>query len=144
IISGLIILLTMAASVEGSLLLRQSLQRAQPGDYIVTAQGKNYSLLHIYAKDPEKLTIEEISIPSAKVPKHNFSWKNWVMQGASGCTSRVLYTLNSSTGLMQNFFMQKQGRWYEVSPHNNFLPTLLNLQFQYVSPDQRRRTGAGR
>lgn len=130
-----------ASAIEGSLLLRDNLQNAQAGDYIVTAQGKNYCLLHIYDKAPGKLTIEEISIPSSKVPKHHFSWKNWAMEGAAGCTSHVLYSLDPSTGQMQNFFTQKQGRWYEVSPQGNFLSTLLNLQFQFVTPDQRRRVG---
>lgn len=136
-----ILFLAFSMSIDASLLLRDNLSRAQQGDFIVIAQGKNYNLLHIYAKSSNELTIEEISIPSSKIPKKDFSWKMWVQNGAMGCSSRVVYTLDSKTGQIRNFYALKQGRWYEMSPQSNFLPTLLNLQFNYIPPSQRRRIG---
>src|SRR5437762_3227027 len=109
----MILFFTFSLSLEASLLLRDNFSRAQKGDFIVVAQGKNYSLLHIYAKGPTDLTIEEISIPSSKVPKTNFSWKTWVQNGAAGCSSRVIYILDSATGQMRNFYTFRQGRWHE-------------------------------
>lgn len=135
------LLLILINSADCALLLRENLQKAQPGDFIVAAQGKNFSLINILDKQPGKLTIEEISIPAAKIPRRQFSWKNWVMQGSPGCTSHVTYTIDPSTGQMLNFFIQRHGRWYEASPQSNFLSTLLNLQFHLISPDQRRRVG---
>lgn len=129
-------------SAEGNVLfLRNNLRKAQPGDFIVTAQGKNYSLLHIQSKDSNQLTFEEVSIPAAKVPKQNFSWKTWASQGAAGNTSRVLYTVDLTNGQLKNYFSFMRGGWYEMTPQNNFFPTLLNLRFNYIPETQRRRVG---
>lgn len=145
LICSLTFLLLIVTSVaDGAMLLRNNLQRAKPGDYIVTAQGKNYSLLHINAKTPSQLTIEEISIPASKVPKSNFSWKAWACQGANGATSHVVYKLNPANGYIQNFYGLKQGQWYEMTPQSNFLPTLLNLPFNLIPIEQRRHVGGGR
>lgn len=135
------LIFTFSLSLEANLLLRDNFTRAQKGDFIVVAQGKNYSLLHIYAKGSNELTIEEISIPSSKVPKNDFTWKGWVQNGAMGCSSRVIYVIDPTTGLLRNFYTLRQGRWYEMMPQSSFLPTLLNLQFSYVPPTQRRRIG---
>lgn len=137
----MVLFFAFSMSLEASLLLRDNFGRAQKGDFIVVAQGKNYSLLHIYAKGPNELTIEEISIPSSKVPKKDFSWKSWVQNGAMGCSSRVIYMIDPATGQIKNFYTLRHGRWHEMSPQSNFLPTLLNLQFNYVPPSQRRRVG---
>lgn len=139
---GLIFLIfAFALPSEASLLLRENFGRAQKGDFIVVAQGKNYSLLHIYDKNPTDLTIEEISIPASKVPKTNFSWNAWVQSGATGCSSHVIYRIDPATGLMKNFYTLRQGQWYEMAPQSSFLPTLLNLPFSYIPPAQRRRIG---
>lgn len=129
-------------SAEGHVLyLRENLQRAQRGDFTVTTQGKNYSLLHIQFKDANQLTIEEVSIPAAKIPKQNFSWKSWASQGFSKSTARVLYTIDLANGQLKNFYTFMRGGWYEAAPQNNFFPTLLNLQFNFIPEKQRRRVG---
>ncbi len=121
--------------------LRDNLQNAEPGDYIVTAQGKNYSLLHIYSKTDQTLTIEEISIPASKIPKSNFSWSTWIMNQAPGHTSWVLYTLDLNSGNFIHFYALTRGKWYEMTPPDNFLSMLLNVRFDFIPPDQRRRIG---
>lgn len=120
--------------------LRDNLQRAQQGDFIVTAQGKNYSLLHIYAKTDQNLTIEEISIPASKLPKSNFSWVAWAANPV-GYSSWVIYTIDLNSGNFVNFYSYTRGRWYEMSPPDNFLSMLLNVRFDFIPPDQRRRIG---
>lgn len=133
--------LSFSICAKAPLLLKDNLQKAHPGDFIVTAQGKNYNLLHIVAKTPANLTIEEISIPAAKIPKQDFSWKNWLNQGAQSSTSRVAYHIDTHSGAMRNFYVLKQGVWHEASLQSNFLSTLLNLPFQHVPLEQRRRVG---
>lgn len=135
------IFLALNISLNGNLLLRENLAYAQKGDFIVIAQGKTLNLLHIYAKSQNEITLEEISIPSSKVPKKDFSWKLWVQNGAVDCCSRVVYGINTMTGQMNYFYTLKQGQWYELSPQSNFMPSLLNLSFNYVPPSQRRRIG---
>ena len=75
--------------------LRDNLKRAQTGDYIVTAQNKTYTLLHIYDKNDSTLTIEEISVPTNNINPNCISWKYWVQQEAPGHTFGS-FTLSTS------------------------------------------------
>lgn len=126
--------------IEGAVSLRNNLQKAQKGDFVVTSQHKNYTLLHVYEKTPESLTIEEITIPIAYVPKQ-FSWREWVRQGAPNHTSWLLYAISLSTGDILECFSVSHRSWLNLSRSESFLPTLLNLQLTPVPDSQLRRVG---
>ena len=49
------------------LFLRNNLQLAQPGDYLVISCNKTLTLMHIFGKKNEVLTIEEIALPESKL-----------------------------------------------------------------------------
>lgn len=121
--------------------LRDNLQRARPGDYIVTAQRKMFTLLHIYSKQDDLLLVEEISVPMAKVKREQMAWKNWVMQGAPGHTSWVLYPIKMSRGEMLEAYSLAKNGWYKILPSDNFLSTLLNLRLTLISRDERKKVG---
>ncbi|MGZ6330936.1 MAG: hypothetical protein ACXWM7_08045 [Parachlamydiaceae bacterium] len=131
-------------SEEYVLFLRDNLRKAQKGDFIVTSQGKNYSVLYIYGKTSETLTIEEISIPTAKVPRQHFSWSSWIETGAPGNSSHAAYTIDLATGKILKFYTFLRGQWYEMASKDAFLSTLLNLRFSFVQPGDRRRIGMAR
>ena len=124
-----------------TLYLRENLKQAQTGDYIVTSQNKNYTLLHIYSRDPNKMTLEEITIPIKKYPKFLDSWKNWLGQGAPGNTSWILYTIDLDSGKMVDFYSVSKNRRFNVRDANSFLSVLLNLPFHPVSLEDRKRVG---
>ncbi len=126
---------------EEILYLRNNLSRAAPGDYIVTAQNKNYSLLHIFDKQGNTLTIEEISAPISRIPM-NFAWKNWVSLGAPGHTSWVMYDIDLQTSQMLRYFSFTKNSWFEMSRADNFLSTLLNLRLVKIPLQERKRLGA--
>jgi len=126
-----------------TLYLKDNLKKANKGDFIVTAQNKTYSLLHMYAKTNRTLTIEEISIPSTKVKLNNFSWRDWVRRGAPSNTSWVIYTIDLDTAEMKDFFSVTKNSWCNVSSQDNILSTLLNLRLEYVPLQQRKRVGLG-
>lgn len=143
ICSLMMILLASAAAVaaEDTLYLRENLQRAQKGDYIVTAQSKSYTLLHISEKLEGSLIVEEVTIPLNKVNVNNFSWSEWMRQGAPCNTAWVMYDINLSTGQMNGFFSFTKNEWYDVSKADNFLSTLLNLRLNLVPESERRKIG---
>ena len=128
-------------SSEGVFLLRNNLQRAQPGDYIVTSQSKNYTLMVIQSKKDETLNIEEITIPSARITDKSFSWKQWIEAGAPGNTCRVLYPIHLSTGVIQQVYSYTKKEWHSVPESQNFLSTLLSLQFNPVKQSDRKKIG---
>lgn len=126
---------------KNTIYLRDNLKRAQKGDYIVTMQSKSYTLLHIYNKGENELTIEEITVPTSRIDTKNFSWKEWVKQGAPYNTAWVMYVVNLNSGQMRDFFSFTKNEWCDLSKADNFLSTLLNLRLQFIPPSERRKVG---
>lgn len=120
--------------------LRNNLQRANPGDFIVASQNKNYTLIHVFAKQNNTLVIEEITIPAARLSCVN-SWRKWVLDGAPCNTSWILTSINLPTGEIRNAFSVSQRAWLDVAQKSNFLPTLLNLHLVRLSESERRKIG---
>lgn len=126
--------------LEGALSLRDNLQKAQPGDFIVTSQNKNYTLIHIYSKQGEFLTLEEITIP-ARFASQSFAWRDWLRQGAPYNTSWVLHTMHLPTGRLQHSYSVSQKAWLDTTQGNNFLAQLMNLQLFQIPDKERKRVG---
>lgn len=126
---------------ETQLLLRDNLLQARPGDYLVTAQNKNYTILIIKKKEFEQLSIEEVTIPMSCLSSSSFSWRNWIETGAPGHTSWVMYVIHLPTGTMQQAFSFTKKEWVTISQQRNFLSTLLNLSFNRVVESERKKIG---
>lgn len=122
------------------LILRNNLQRARPGDYIVTSANKTQTILLIYAKHHAILTIEEIAVPEGK-RSPNVSWKEWVSQGAPGNTSWVRFDIDLQTGQMMRYYSFTKKNWFEIPDTDNFLSKLLNLKFTQIPDNARKRVG---
>jgi hypothetical protein len=120
--------------------LRDNLQKALPGDYIVTSSCKTETLFHIYAKNDHTLTIEEISVPESKRPK-GISWKQWVVNQAPGNTNWVMYEINLHTGQMGRYYSFTKKNWFEIPEADNFLGKLLSLKFMSIDSKLRKRMG---
>jgi len=123
------------------LLLRDNMSRSQVGDYLVTAQNKNYSILLIRKKEGEQLSVEEITMPMSRVPQTNFSWKNWIENRAPGNTSWVMYVIHLPTGTMQQTYSFTRNEWVTIPQSQNFLSTLLNLRLNRVEDHERKKVG---
>lgn len=128
-------------SMERTLSLKGNLQRAKAGDYLVTAQDKNYSVLLIRNKNEKDLTIEEITVPNGRIPTESFSWKNWIENGAPGNTCWVMYVIDLSSGTIQRSFSFTKNQWINISQSQNFLSTLLNLNFKPIAENERKKVG---
>jgi len=126
---------------ENVLYLRDNLKRANKGDYIVTAQNKNYTLFHIYDKEDNKMTIEEITVPMSRFPRNMGSWKQWISLRAPGNTSWVMYALNLNTAQMLEFYSLSKNAWYDTTKTDNFLTTLLNLRLKEIPWNDRKKVG---
>lgn len=136
-----ILFLIPLQGTESELLLRQNLSRAQPGDYLVTAQNKNYTLLVIRNKDEQSLNIEEITMPISRVPSGSFSWRNWMEKGAPGNTCWIMYTIHLASGMIQQTFSFTRNEWITVPQSQHFLSTLLNLPLKRVPDRERKKIG---
>jgi hypothetical protein len=121
--------------------LLENLNKTAVGDFVVTAQGKNYTLFHIYNKSPSTLTIEEVTVPSCYTCQGQ-SWKAWMAKGAPSHTSWLLYTINLSNGAIEKTFSVNRNEWVQLPANAHFLPTLLNLKLQPIPISERRKAGA--
>jgi hypothetical protein len=122
------------------LFLRNNLQRAQPGDYIVISTNKTQTLLHIRNKHDQILTIEEIAIPESKRATQ-MNWKEWVQQGAPANTSWVMYDIDLQTGKMLRYYSFTKKNWFQIPDADNFLSKLLSLKFTKIPENARKRVG---
>jgi len=143
---GAFILLSSFISqpADAALHLVDRLQRAQIGDYIVTAVDNTYTALVVTEKHNHQMTIEEITIPAARLKRTGSpwrGWKQWIECGAPGNTSWVMYTIHCSTGQIKTFFSYTKNSWGNMSPAENFLSKLLNLRMVKVPLNERKKVG---
>lgn len=136
------LLLLFLTFAPASAALLSNLQRAQKGDYIVTAQGKNITLLHIYDVKDNVLTIEEITAPAQRV--QCTPWKQWIRQNAPYNTSWVMYAVDLKTGKMLQYYSLTKNAWYDMQQADSFLTTLLNLDLQPIPDKYRKKMGNSR
>lgn len=122
------------------LVLRNNLQSAKPGDYLVISVNKTLTLMHIVEKQNQLLTIEEIALPENRQPP-NSNWKEWVAQNAPGNTSWVMYDVDLQTGQMARYFSYSKNNWYDIPDTDNFLSKLLNLKMTRIPDYDRKRIG---
>ncbi|MCB1213393.1 MAG: hypothetical protein KDK40_03755 [Chlamydiia bacterium] len=128
-----------------TLFLRDEIQRAEPGDYLVTAQFNAFTLMLIRDKTDSTLTIEEVTIPEGRFPKGHYSkWRDWFLDGAPGATSWVTYVIAPKQRQLLTFFSHTTGTYCSADSTNTFLCTLLGLRFFEIPESQRKRIGGGR
>ncbi len=133
-------LFTIAEGTNTPISLRQNLKNAHPGDYLVMARNKIFSVLIIRSIDANEISIEEITVPNSFV-KEPFSWRKWVQEGASGNTCRMIYPIQLSTGMIASAYSINKGEWVTIPKEQNFLSTLLSLQFTSIPDQERKRVG---
>lgn len=132
---------THALNAEGELLLKNNMEKAKNGDYLVIAQGKTYTLFHIFDVKNKVLTIEEVSIPSQTACQVVTSWRGWFEESAPKNTSWVIYQIDLNSGEMKNYFSFTKNGWYIIPEAENFLKTLLDLPLTPIPVVERRKIG---
>jgi hypothetical protein len=131
----LLFLLIFISSLEGNPALKDNLRKTKAGDFIVAAQGKMISLLRVGENKGGKLILDEISAPATFTPP---SWRDWVIEGAPGHCSWVLYRIDLESGKIESAYSYTRGTYFQVSDAENFLGTLLTLNLEPV-PDRNRK-----
>lgn len=132
------------AHAQPALHLVDRLQRAEVGDYIVAACDNMYTVLIVKEKFDYQMSIEEITVPAARIQQQKFwwrGWKHWVETSAPGYTSWVVYTVHCSSGQIREFYCYNRNSWMFMAQADNFLSKLLTMRFVKVRPEDMKRTG---
>ncbi|MCH9611326.1 MAG: hypothetical protein S4CHLAM81_00430 [Chlamydiales bacterium] len=118
--------------------IKEKLADAEKGNWVVTSQGKGATFFFIRGKKRNKLTIEEVSIPISRAPH---DWKNWFESGAPGHTLWTSSLLDIQSGQLEESFSFTHSGWIDQQEANAFFSTLLNLSFNEVPDDERKKVG---
>ena len=117
------------------------LLEAEKGDYIVTAQDKNYSLLLLREKTTTSIVFEEVSIPCNKIYLPGMDWADWVSLGAPGHSSWIQYEIDPRTlELVECYSCSKKG-WLYMEESEHFFSKLLSLNLIKVPQEERKKIG---
>ncbi len=112
-----------------------------PGDYIVTEQDKNISLIRIHSFNKERLFLEEISFPSPLTPSIRNEWQQWIFAGAKGHTSWVLYEIAIKEATVIRAYSYTRSSWVEMRDQSHFISSLFHLSFTEEPAKMRKRVG---
>ncbi len=115
------------------------LEKGAPGNYIVSQQDKNYSLLRIRERTEKRLVLEEITAPESLLDLSSLVWTKWLAQGAPGHSSWVLYEIDLATGKLLECYSVSQKGWLTLD--QPILPKMLGLPLTPTPQDKRRRIG---
>lgn len=121
--------------------LQEKLSHAKTGDFIVTAQEGNYSLLCVRSITTETLLLEEISVPSKQIDLKTIEWKKWAAEMAPGHTSWTLYEIDRQTSKLIECFSFSKNGWLYLDQSEQFLTHLIALPLSSVPSGERKKIG---
>ena len=114
---------------------------AEKGEYIVTLQDKNYSLLLVRDIQKNSILLEEVSIPSDDINASTMDWKSWMELGAPGHSSWIQYEIDPTTlKLIECYSFSKKG-WLYLEESEHFLSRLLSLTLSKIPSEERKKIG---
>ena len=132
------LLLLLSVSFLWANPLHERLKKAQKGDFLVTEQGKTKTLLRVHEANYPTLVLEEISFPSTvQVSKI----AEWILQKAPGHTNWVMYEIDLEKKALLECFSFSRGCFLQPENGQHLLQTFLNLSFEKVLPEKRRKIG---
>ena len=121
--------------------LSEQFARAEKGDYLVAYISKAYTLLHIFDRTADTVTIEEVTVPSRHIDASTIKWQEWLKGGAQNNSSWVMYEIELSTGRMLEYYSFTLDGWAAGVDSDSFLSTLLHLELEPLRPEDRRKIG---
>jgi len=122
--------------------LKEKFEKGREGDYIVTEQDHNLSVLLLRSLNHDSLILEEISIPSSFYETLGLSsYREWVEKGAPGHTSWTLFEVSLKTGILQECYSHSQRAWISWEGSEPMLTALLALPLKQLPSSERRKIG---
>lgn len=134
-----LIVFLLLANFAFGMNLKDKFKEAEVGSYVVTEQNKTYTLLRVHTHTDEELILEEISIPSTQV--NNLDWKEWVLDGAPGHTSWILYAIDLDEAAITECYSFTKNIFLPTESMDAFLTTLIKLKLHYLSDEKRIQKG---
>jgi hypothetical protein len=133
--------LCTTALVGAEFRLKDRIEKAKPGDYVVTEANKLITVLSIRSITPATLVLEEISAPLENLKNRPESWPEWVKAKAPGHTSWSMVEIDIQSGQLLECYSFSRSAWIQLSQKESLFATLLHLPLHNVPDDKRRKIG---
>jgi len=121
--------------------LKERLEKAKSGDYIVTEANKMVTVLAIRSITPTSLILEEISAPVQNLKKMPASWTEWIKAKAPGHTSWSMIEIDLQTGAVLECYSFSRSAWIQLAQKESLFATLIQLPLQPIGLDKQKRIG---
>lgn len=123
--------------------LRESLEKAESGNYVVYEQARFYTLLYIKERQQNFIIIDEVSVAAAciesmKRGSQPFDFVQWLKGGSLNSSAWITYSADLTTGLLLKTYSHV--RKTEQSP-NPILSTLMNLSCEKATLRKMAKNG---
>ncbi len=135
------LLLCTTAVFGAEFRLKDRVEKAKAGDYVVTEANKLITVLSIRSITPTTMILEEISAPLENLKKRPNSWAEWVKAKAPGHTSWSMVEIDIQSGQLLECYSFSRAAWIHLSQKESLFATLLHLPMQSVTEDKRRKIG---
>ena len=116
--------------------LRDRVQSAKPGDYIVTEANKMITVLCIRELNDQTVLLEEISAPVQNLKKRPTSWIQWIRDKAPGHTSWSMIEIDLARSELLECYSFTKSVWIHLSQKESLFATLL-LSLIHISEPTR-------
>lgn len=137
-----VILFVILFSHAYSIKLIDQFSLAQRGDFFVLNHKSTSTLMVIGEITTDRLLLEEISAPFDAAQLKTMDIKKWVEQKAPGHTSWVQTALKRSDGSVIKAYCRVRSSYLASDTDQQFITTLLNLNFHPVPKEEQKRCGA--
>lgn len=136
-----LILFLTYVTIGHAFCLRDRVQSAKSGDYIVTEANKMITVLSVKAITDHTILLEEISAPIQNLKKRPDSWTQWVKNKAPGHTSWSMVEIDLDSSQLLECYSFSKSAWIHLSEKESLFATLLDLPMERVSDNERRKIG---
>ncbi len=138
---ALIFFLLLTSLIYSDVTIKDRLIKATPGDYIVTAQGSNYSVLLLRSKEGSRVVLEEITVEQSKIDTKKTTWKKWIESKGPNAISWTAVALDLEKQLLTQCYSYTDKQWLIIEEADYLFKNLLSLPFRPTRDNERKRVG---
>jgi len=121
--------------------LKERVEKAKNGDYIVVEAGKTLTLFVLRANTGSSIIFEEISAPLQNLKNRPTSWSDWIKAKAPGHTSWSMTEVDLKNGEILECYSFSRSSWVRLSQQESLFATLLHLPMKPIDPKDQRKIG---
>ena len=141
-IRGLLFLfLFVFSSGWANVTIKSRLLNSTVGDYIVLAQGSNYSLLAVKSIKNSQIVLEQITTGKNNIDLKKICWEKWIENRAPGASSWIAFTIDLEKDRLVECFSYLQNQWLFIEQSDYIFGHLLNLALRPTRDRERKRIG---